>query len=149
MGIGEVARRAGVAASAIRYYESIGLMPRPVRTSGRRVYDATALDRLSVIRSARALGFGVREIRTLTSDTASITERWRALARRKLPELESLIGRATRMKQLLESGLHCSCVRIEDCILHDCAPPAVIPATLVRSRTAVLQTPPGTSCSKC
>lgn len=136
MSIGEVAQRAGIPASAIRYYESIGLMPHPARASGRRVYEPAALKRLQVIQSARALGFGVREIRTLIDETSSITDRWRAMARRKLPELETLIGRAANMKKLLESGLQCSCVRIEDCILHQCAPPPplVSPVTLVRQR---------------
>ena len=42
MSIGELARRAGIRASAIRYYESIGLMPSPIRSSGRRQYDPHA-----------------------------------------------------------------------------------------------------------
>jgi MerR family redox-sensitive transcriptional activator SoxR len=133
MSIGELARRAGIRPSAIRYYESIGLMPRPVRLSGRRRYDPGAVDRLLVIQSARGLGFGVREILTLIDDSraqTSITERWRALARRKLPEIDALIGRAGRMKKLLESGLTCGCVRIEDCILYDCAPPVAAPVAV-------------------
>ena len=102
-------------------------MPRPPRISGRRIYEPAAVDRLLVIQTARGLGFGVREIRTLVDgrSTASITDRWRSLATRKLPEIDALIGRATRMKRMLETGLHCGCVRIEDCILHDCAPPKV------------------------
>ncbi|MBI4519688.1 MAG: MerR family transcriptional regulator [Gemmatimonadetes bacterium] len=132
MSIGEVARRAGVRPSAIRYYESIGLMPLPGRSSGRRVYDANTIGTLQVIRSARGLGFSVREIRTHIDDShpaVPITERWRLLARRKLPELEALIGRAAKMKRLLETGLTCDCVRIEDCILYECAPPVVLTRT--------------------
>ena len=130
MTIGDLAQRAGIRASAIRYYESIGLMPSPIRSSGRRRYDPDAVDRLLVIQSARDLGFGVREIHTLINDSrsqTSITERWRTLARKKLPEIEALIGRASRMKKLLESGLTCGCVRIEDCIIHECAPPVQVP----------------------
>src|SRR5262245_47551290 len=136
MTIGDLARRAGVRPSAIRYYESIGLMPRPPRASGRRLYDPPAADRLAVIQSARGLGFGVREILTLIDDSrsTSITERWRTMARRKLPELDALIGRATRMKRLLETGLDCGCVRIEDCILHNCAPPPSRTAPAGRGR---------------
>jgi DNA-binding transcriptional MerR regulator len=105
-----------------------------------------AIDRLRVIRSARALGFGVREIRTLIDNgrpATSISDRWRGLARRKLPELEALIGRATKMKQLLESGLACSCVRIEDCILHECKSPVIAAATLTRRSSAGPFVPPG------
>ena len=49
LSIGEVSRRAGVAASAIRYYEEIGVLPVPQRRSGRRHYDASVIDRLSLI----------------------------------------------------------------------------------------------------
>jgi MerR family redox-sensitive transcriptional activator SoxR len=133
MRIGEVAQQAGIRQSAVRYYESIGLMPRPPRASGRRIYDRSAIDRLQVIQTARGLGFGVREIHTLIdrASTKSITDRWRALAHRKLPEINALIERAARMKKMLESGLECGCVRIEDCILHECAPP-VIPAAALK-----------------
>jgi MerR family redox-sensitive transcriptional activator SoxR len=146
MMIGDLARRAGVRQSAIRYYESVGLLPPPARQSGRRVYDPAAVTQVQVISAARALGFGIREIRTLTQGAHSVTDRWRALARRKLPELESLIGRATRMKRLLEAGLHCSCVRMEDCILHECAPPVVAPRTLVRGGAP--QAGPSVACRK-
>ena len=145
MSIGELAKRAGIPASAIRYYESVGLMPKPGRVGGRRVYAPAAVQRLQVIQSARALGFGVREIRTLIDNTTSITDRWRTMARRKLPELETLIGRAMNMKKLLESGLRCSCVTIEDCIVHNCAPPPLVsPALLIRPqrRGAAKERPP-------
>jgi MerR family redox-sensitive transcriptional activator SoxR len=133
MTIGELARRAGVRPSAIRYYESVGLMTPPARSSGRRVYGTDAVTQAQTIGAARALGFSIREIRTLLRDgQPKITERWRTMAERKLPELEALIGRATRMQRMLESALACSCVRIEDCILHDCSPP--IPASRLRSR---------------
>lgn len=145
MMIGDLARRAGVRQSAIRYYESVGLLTAPARRSGRRVYDAGAVTQVKVIRAARALGFGVRDIRTLMQGGHPVTDRWRALARGKLPELEALIDRATRMKRLLESGLQCSCVRIEDCILHECAPPVVAPATVVRSGTAIPLVPASAS----
>jgi MerR family transcriptional regulator, redox-sensitive transcriptional activator SoxR len=124
MTIGDLSRRTGVPQSALRYYESVGLMRAPARVSGRRVYDPNAVTQVQVISAARELGFGVREIRTLVEQqsAASITDRWRALARRKLPELTALIDRAGRMKQMLETGLHCGCARIEDCVLHGCAP---------------------------
>lgn len=49
LAIGEVAGRAGLRASAIRYYEEQGLLPRPRRRSGKRVYDVSVLDRLALI----------------------------------------------------------------------------------------------------
>jgi MerR family redox-sensitive transcriptional activator SoxR len=63
--ISEVARQVGLRASAIRYYEQIGLVPRAERISGQRRYDTTALYRLAVIQSARQLGFTLQEVREL------------------------------------------------------------------------------------
>ncbi len=58
MKIGELAQRAGVAASAIRYYEQLGLLPKPVRgVNGYRVYSDSALERLHLIQIGQNLGF--------------------------------------------------------------------------------------------
>jgi DNA-binding transcriptional MerR regulator len=64
MRIGELARRSGLAASALRYYEQLGLLPEPARTaSGYRSYAETAVDRLAFIRSAQAVGLNLAEVR--------------------------------------------------------------------------------------
>lgn len=65
MRIGEVAGRAGVRVSLIRYYEQIGLLPQPERVSGQRRYDETVLRRLSVIDVAQRAGLSLDEIREL------------------------------------------------------------------------------------
>ena len=49
------------------------------------------------------------------SEDTPPSERWRILAREKLPEIEALVERALGMKQLLERGLRCECLRLEDC----------------------------------
>ena len=122
--IGEVARRADVRPSALRYYERIGVLPEPGRENGRRRYDKETLhevlDRLAIVRVAQQAGFTIAEIRTLLdgfSEDTPPSERWRFLAREKLPEVEALIGRAQGMKRVLERGLECECLRIEDCAL--------------------------------
>jgi MerR family redox-sensitive transcriptional activator SoxR len=124
MGIGAVANRAGVRPSALRYYERIGLLPRPGRENGRRRYDGEALrealDRLAVVRVAQQAGFTISEIRTLLdgfSDDTPPSERWRDLARDKLPEVEALVERALGMKDILERGLRCECMSLEECAL--------------------------------
>src|SRR3712207_6466465 len=124
MSIGEVAQRAGVRPSALRYYESIGMLPTPERESGRRRYDGEmlreVLDRLAVVRVAQQAGFTISEIRMLLDGFSEDTpppERWRVLAREKLPEIEALMERALGMKNLLERGLRCECLRLEDCAL--------------------------------
>ena len=120
MTIGEVARRTGIRASALRYYESVGVLPTPRRVNGRRRYDGEVLELLAVVRVAQQAGFTVSEIRTLLHGFSADTPpsaRWRALASRKLPEVEALIRRALGIKRLLERGLRCGCLRLEDCVL--------------------------------
>ncbi len=124
MSIGEVAQRAGVRPSTLRYYESIGVLPTPERENGRRRYDGEVLrevlDRLAVVRVAQQAGFTISEIRMLLdgfSEDTPPSERWRVLAREKLPEVEALVERALGMKNLLERGLRCECLRLEDCAL--------------------------------
>jgi MerR family transcriptional regulator, redox-sensitive transcriptional activator SoxR len=124
MSIGEVARSAGVRPSALRYYEGVGLLPPPERENGRRRYDGEVLrevlDRLAVVRVAQQAGFTISEIRTLLdgfSEDTPPSERWRLLAEEKLPDVAALVERALGMKDLLERGLRCECLRLEDCAL--------------------------------
>ena len=95
--IGAVARRAGVATSAIRYYETIGLLPAPIRLkNGQRRYAASTVQRLRVVERAQQAGFTLSEIRELFFGFAAGTHpnaRWEALAQRKLSELEEQLTR--------------------------------------------------------
>lgn len=118
MTIGKLAERAGLAASAIRYYEEVGLLPPPARASGRRVFGEQALDRLLVIAFAKEAGFSLREIRQLFDGFASDTPagtRWRKLATAKLVEVEALAARIDTMKHLLREALRCGCVELDAC----------------------------------
>lgn len=66
MRIGEVAERSGVSTPTIRYYEEVGLLPKPERTtSGYRHYDDSAVARLSFIRAAQSIGFSLGEVREI------------------------------------------------------------------------------------
>lgn len=118
--IGEVAQQAGVQPSALRYYESIGILPAPERVNGRRRYDAEILQRLAVIQLAQQAGFTLAEIGTLFEgfeDGATPSSRWRALAEQKLPEVEEQIARAQAMKRFLKEGLRCGCLMLEECAI--------------------------------
>jgi MerR family transcriptional regulator, redox-sensitive transcriptional activator SoxR len=118
LAIGEVARRAGIQASALRYYESIGLMPAPKRVNGRRRYDESTVQMLKIVQLAQDAGFTIAEIQILLNGFAPETPpaaRWQPLASRKIQELDALIARAQQMKQVLEKGLNCGCLRMEDC----------------------------------
>ena len=118
MSIGEVGRRAGMAPSAIRYYERLGLLPAPSREGGKRRYDATVLEWLSLIALAREAGFTMAEIKQLVAGFTPGTRpaaRWEALATRKLAEVDALVARAERMRAVLRVALDCGCFRLEDC----------------------------------
>lgn len=127
--IGEVAARAGLRTSAIRYYERIGLLPEPERSSGRRQYGADVLDRLAVIATARRAGLSLDDVRDLLDGVDAgepAGERLQRLARRKLPEVEALIARAEAVRGWLLAAAECRCPTLDDCPLfeHDSGAPA-------------------------
>src|SRR5215211_7707284 len=108
--IGEVARRAGVATSSIRYYERIGLLPEPERLSGQRRYRTDVLGRLGFIGVAQGAGFKLAEIKELIDgvDSASgMGAPMRELSTRKLDEVEGLLERTLAMKGWLEVAQAC------------------------------------------
>jgi MerR family redox-sensitive transcriptional activator SoxR len=118
MTIGEMARRAGLRPSAVRYYEKIGLLPKPDRVGGQRRYQAGALNHLAVIDTAKRAGFRVEEIKQLFHGFGRgipASHRWQLLARRKITEMDELIVRAKKMKRLLEKADRCRCLSLEDC----------------------------------
>lgn len=118
LGIGEVAKRTGLASSAIRYYESEGLIPQAERHGGRRMYGADVLDRLALIELAKRSGFTIAEIRRLVGGFARNTppgERWRRLASGKLKELDARIAETRRMRDVLRVVMRCACPTFDDC----------------------------------
>ncbi|HEY2796595.1 MAG TPA: MerR family transcriptional regulator [Thermoanaerobaculia bacterium] len=113
MTIGELTRRTGLSASAIRYYEVERLIPPPRRRSGRRDFDSGAMSQLVVVQLARDSGFSIAEVRSLVTEFGR--ERWRKLAQRKLGEIRSASRRLRVMTNLLEKLLDCECPDIEFC----------------------------------
>jgi MerR family transcriptional regulator, redox-sensitive transcriptional activator SoxR len=105
--IGELPRRAGIAPSAIRYYEELGLLPRAPRLSGRRVFDGRSLAHLMVVRLAGDAGFTLKDIRQLVTKFGE--NRWRRLAQCKLIEIQAASERLRSMTVLLEQLLGCEC----------------------------------------
>lgn len=118
LSIGEVARRSGLATSALRYYEKAGLLAPPARASGQRRYESNVLGRIRIVQAARSAGFTIAETRVfLTGFAANVAPkaRWRALADRKLAELNTLMKRVEAMKAVLETSFRCDCPQISDC----------------------------------
>ena len=117
LGIGDLARRVGLRPSALRYYESIGLLPPARRVRGRRVYPAGTVRRIALIRMAQRAGFTLAEIRQLldTDTGRGATRHWRTLAERKLPELDQFIREAQALRNAVADCLACGCMSFDTC----------------------------------
>ena len=120
LAIGEVAQRAGMSASRIRYYEARGLLPEPEREAGKRRYTEAVFRRLAIIDAAQRVGFTLEEIRDLLgSRDQPAHERLRQLAVLKVPELDDLIARATSVRRVLKICSKCNCESIDVCRMFD------------------------------
>ena len=121
LSIGEMVRMSGVPATTLRYYESVGLLPKTHRSSGQRRYSSDILQRIRVIKMAQKAGFQVQEIFVLLEgfdSNIAPSERWRAMAREKRAELEEKSREIQAMQQVLTNGLKCSCLSWEECFDH-------------------------------
>ena len=118
--IGEVARRTGIRTSALRYYESVGLLPEPRRVyGGHRRYDASIFELLAILRLAQQADFTIAETHQLVagfSPETPASERWQLLVQKKLQEVEATIAHAQQTKRLLQELSQCTCRRLEDCV---------------------------------
>jgi MerR family copper efflux transcriptional regulator len=127
MNIGEVARASGVSAKMVRYYESIGLIPPPVRTeAGYRTYSETEMHVLRFIRRARDFGLSVERIRTLLAlwqDDRRASREVKRVALQHVAELRARVAELTAMADTLqELADHCHGDDRPDCpILRDLA----------------------------
>ena len=119
LAISDVATRVGLEPSAIRYYERIGLLPKPERAGGKRRYDESVLMKLAVIQRARRTGFTLEEIRRLFfgfKDNTPASRRWEKLCRKKLSEVDGMIREMRAMQKLLDSMIkRCRCLTLEQC----------------------------------
>jgi DNA-binding transcriptional MerR regulator len=105
--IGELAKRTGVATSALRYYEELGLLPAPVRVSGRRRYPKSAVELVGMILLLRDVGFSLRESKAFLASRTQAVEGWRTLTQRKLAHLDEQIAKAQTAKEAITHALHC------------------------------------------
>jgi MerR family redox-sensitive transcriptional activator SoxR len=122
MKIGQIAERAGTPASTIRYYEKIGVLPEPSRESGQRVYGTDVIEYLEAIGIAQNLGFHLDEIKMLLGSFRAAEDpsvECRRMAERKIRELDELVAKAQKMKQILEHGLTCQCTSLSGCYVSE------------------------------
>jgi len=117
--IGELARNAGLRASAVRYYEKLGIVSAPDRKGNQRRYAGDALNRLLLIRFASDMGFTLAEIKIFLSGLRSdvpVGPRWRKLAHRKIKQVDASIKRSRQLRSLLQHLLHCRCPSLPVCV---------------------------------
>jgi MerR family redox-sensitive transcriptional activator SoxR len=121
--IGHLAERAGLSTSAIRFYESRGLV-RSVRTSGnQRRYEQATLRRLAFIRTAQRVGLSLDEIAealaTLPENRAPTRADWTRLSRAWRPRLDEQIERIERLRDKLDGCIGCGCLSLKTCALNN------------------------------
>jgi MerR family redox-sensitive transcriptional activator SoxR len=118
LSIGEVASRSGFRASAIRYYETIGLLQAPPRRGGKRMFSESVVERLAVIELAKLAGFGLDDIRNLLSSVGASgrpAQSWKNLIPAKTAEIDEQMKRLAEVKGVLSKLDGCSCATLEEC----------------------------------
>ncbi len=110
--IGEVADSTGVAVSAVRYYDEIGVITATARVGGKRRFDPDTVGRVSFIRRAQEAGFSLEEIRTILDDAQG---GWHDLVEEKLAELSERRDRLDTMIAMLGEIRDCGCEVVASC----------------------------------
>ncbi|QKW37526.1 MerR family transcriptional regulator [Actinomadura sp. NAK00032] len=113
--IGELAERTGIAASALRYWEELGLLPAPARVSGRRRYPPTAVGLVAVVVALQNVGFTLREVKAFLASRPPPGDARREMYRRKLTELDQRIAQAQAARTAIAHGLACPHEDISEC----------------------------------
>jgi MerR family redox-sensitive transcriptional activator SoxR len=119
--IGELSERSGIPGSAIRYYESRGLVAARRTTGNQRRYERPMLRRLAFIRTAQRVGLSLEEIEaalaTLPSNRTPTKADWTRLSRSWRPRLDAQIAQLERLRDTLDSCIGCGCLSLKRCNL--------------------------------
>lgn len=119
--IGQLAARSGVATSALRYYESQGLIASVRTTGNQRRFESAMLRRVAFVRSAQAVGLSLEEIgealATLPDGRTPTKADWARLSRRWRSRLDEQIARIERLRDKLDSCIGCGCLSLRTCAL--------------------------------
>jgi len=121
--IGELAARSGVAPSALRYYESQGLITATRTTGNQRRYERAMLRRIAFIRSAQRVGLSLSEItealRTLPDGRTPTRSDWARLSRNWRPRIDAQIARLIKLRDELDNCIGCGCLSLKRCGLQN------------------------------
>jgi MerR family redox-sensitive transcriptional activator SoxR len=123
LAIGEVAARSGIAPSALRYYESEGLIHALRSDGGQRLYEREVLRRVAFIRAAQRIGLSLGEIRralaTLPDQGTPTAKDWARLSRQWRPRLDAQIDMLVALRDQLASCIGCGCLSLRACALYN------------------------------
>jgi MerR family redox-sensitive transcriptional activator SoxR len=123
LSIGSFARRAGVAASALRFYEAEGLLHGSRSSGGQRQYPRSELRRVAFIRAAQAVGLSLADIRAalagLPGQRTPTARDWQRLSGGWRPLLDARIAALTRLRDQLDSCIGCGCLSLSKCALYN------------------------------
>ncbi|MFI2708322.1 redox-sensitive transcriptional activator SoxR, partial [Nocardioides sp. CER28] len=117
--MGEVARRSGFAASALRYYESQGLIAATRSSGGQRTFERSVLRRLAFIRAASNVGLSLEEIRdelaALPAERTPTKSDWHRISKHWRVRLDEQIAALERLRDGLDSCIGCGCLSLKQC----------------------------------
>ena len=121
--IGQLSSRSGVATSALRYYEDLGLIESVRTTGNQRRYTQATLRRVAFVRSAQRVGLTLDEVgealATLPSGRTPTRADWTRLSRSWRPRIEAQIERLERLREKLDSCIGCGCLSLRTCALNN------------------------------
>ena len=112
LAIGEVAQRTGVAVSAIRYYDELGIVTPSSRVGGKRRFSPDAVGTVSFVRRAQEAGFSLEEIKSILNDRS---RQWPELVAAQLERLRAKRSELDVMIGLLEEVERCGCQVVAEC----------------------------------
>jgi MerR family transcriptional regulator, redox-sensitive transcriptional activator SoxR len=123
LAISVFAQRCGLAASALRFYETSGLLASRRSAGGRRQYRRSDLRRVAFVRAAQAVGLSLEQIRaalgTLPDGRTPTQADWARLARAWQPLLDARIAALTRLRDQLTTCIGCGCLSLKRCALYN------------------------------
>ena len=121
LAIGEVAGRSGIAPSALRYYETQGLISSTRTTGNQRRYQRSTLRRVAFIRSAQRVGLSLEEntaaLGTLPGGRTPTRDDWNRLSESWRGRINDQIDRLERLRDRLDSCIGCGCLSLKSCWL--------------------------------
>jgi len=121
--IGQLAERSGLATSALRYYEKLGLIHAERTTGNQRRFARSTLRRVAFVRAAQQVGLSLDEVRTaldrLPHDRAPTNRQWNAVAGTWQARIDRQIAELELMKRKLSGCIGCGCLSLTRCALYN------------------------------